>query len=229
MYKKFLLIAMFLLSIMLCACTQAQPNPGTRFDARGPNEDTQESHNSGGETGAESEVKDSMETDYYGLGTVVYEVASVDLAESWDAASISVEDIINARELGTGDRIVLVSINVSNIDVSPDVTLAKEALINCFRAVTKKELDEDNSYKGANGAPGPASAGIEASYFNNAYREDGVLSDNRYFQYELPKPGESVELVLGWIIAFEDMPAFLNNEFFLQHSVSGECLLLKSD
>lgn len=230
--KPLVVIALLALTWTLGACGQAQPNAGTRYDSRGPSQiqpgnDINSESDGGSEKQSELEAGRILETNFSGLGTVTYQVTSVELVESWEAVGISADKLTNERELRTGDRIMLVYLTVKNADVPSDAILAQEASINCFHTVTREQLEEESSTS-ADGLPGPMGpAGIEPSYFDNAFYENGAPSDKRYFQYELPTAGESIEVVVGWVIPAKEILALENNEMYLQHIVSGELLLIQ--
>jgi len=183
---------------MLGACGQAQPNEGTR-DANN------------GSVSAEPEklqdMYDIWKTNYFGKGTVTYQINSLELKNNWEEAGISEGELGDDYQLKAGDKVLLISIAVNNIDVPADEHHAQEAYIN-FKLISSASNEKEHYLS-------------EPSYFNKAFRdEEGNLSEKRYYQYTLLAPGESVDVVLGWVIRSEDIDRLEGNKLYLSEGLS---------
>lgn len=212
----------------LCACQSAQPNEGTRSINVGGGAIAQlrESAPSPGDLdnavptppSFNSVVEgNALETDFFGEGTVTYRINSSALHSDWDSAGLREEELAYMKELGADDKVLLVSIAVENVSVSADSPRAAAALINCFQISLQDSLGDDN-------------IDIAASYFDNPFKsEEGTISEKQYFQYSLPSPGESVEVVLGWAIPARYASELGAGETYLTHTLSRDSLMLNYD
>lgn len=247
--KRFVLIAIFplILFIMITACTHntndtnveeasedvlniiensTLPNTGTEdIDTSSGINDYVPSNNN--ETSADNSEVDSLIISFYGLGSVEYSFSNIRVEDNWVIANIPSDRLATDRTLTHSDKILLASISVRNIDVQSDEELAKEALINRFH-ITTEQLIYEHSNITSNGEPGPAGAiSVEPVYFDNAYTENGILSLEKYFQYELPSIGSSVDYIIGWVITEEMASALTSNQLYVQDNTSGEYLLIR--
>lgn len=204
MTKKLpLLLTAIALIGMLSACGQAQPNEGT-LDI---NEGTADAVDKPDRQKLQ-DMYDIIETDFFGEGTVTYQVNSLELKNSWEEAGISEDELCNDYHLKAGDKVLLISIAVNNIDVPLDNDYAQENLISICLESSSAQNEKDYYFS-------------EPSYFDKAFRdEDGNLSEKRYYQYTLPAPGESVDVVLGWVIFSEDIDRLEANELYLSEGLS---------
>jgi hypothetical protein len=159
----------------------------------------------------------TLETDFFGEGTVTYRVNSSWLHSGWDDIGLNEEDRAYVKSTDAGDKVLLVSITAENVNVSVNSPRAKEALANCFQISLKKTLEHGD-------------IDIAATYFDNPFREeDGSISEKQYFRYSLPGLAESVDLLLGWVIPARYADELATEEIYLTHTLSGNSLILEFD
>lgn len=226
------IIVVFLCMVMFGACNQVQPNEGARIAlAESKEQSILPSTNEIDAEGKENRtdhveptptvqlniptVQDSTFTASLGFGEVEYTINSLSTYDSWDDAGISEEMLAYQKQLGIGDKILLASITVENISVPSDNQFARDAAINCFNLMSAKELKSDHP------------VGTVPIYFDNPYYENGVISETRYFQYELPSMGNSTNVVLGWILYSDEVESAEEEGVFLLYTISGKIISLE--
>lgn len=206
--KILILIFIFTaLASTLCACAQSQINVD-RF----PSSENAESLDLSGSDADRNDESDNalgkyVETDkvfeqddFFGYGHVNFYVNDIKLADNMNDAGID-EAIYQLSGYSTYDYYIAVSLTIENIDVpvdgnAVDIEYVKFPLINHFRLHTQSE-DENRVYN--------------VKYFDLG----GVANpdEKRYFQYELPKLGETMDVTIAFGMSREDVSAIkANNE-----------------
>lgn len=181
------------LILALCSCAQSQVNS----DRLTGSEKSENSNLSNSE-----EVVDENDTilgkyvdadrvfkqdDFFGYGHVNFYVNDIKLADNMSDAGID-EAIYQLSGSPSYDYYITVSLTIENVDVpvddgTIDDEFVKSPLINSFRLHRQAKNDND-------------SRDYELAYFNRG----GVASSDtkRYFQYQLPNIGETLDAVIGF-------------------------------
>ena len=125
--------------------------------------------------------------DFFGYGHVNFYVNDIKLADNMSDAGID-EAIYQLSGSPSYDYYITVSLTIENVDVpvddgTIDDEFVKSPLINSFRLHRQAKNDND-------------SRDYELAYFNRG----GVASSDtkRYFQYQLPNIGETLDAVIGF-------------------------------
>lgn len=185
-----------IISIMLCAafalilcsaCGQTEVNSERLPDRNNP-EDGPQTLDDFESVGADCTFHD----DFSGFGQVNYYINEIKMADSLAEARIA-EDDYNKSGNDTYDHYITVSMTVENVDIAPaDEAGAEEiqnsSLINVFDMCIKDDAEEMH---------------VEPAYFDLG----GIASQevNRYFEYELPKAGETLDVVLAYGFSDKDI------------------------
>jgi len=220
--KKILTIILLLtiLSGMLSACGQVQPNEGTRGTVYIDNEGDHTFHSIGAQIPQNTyndiidcqeygiEGTNVLKTDYYDGGTVSYQVLSLTFFDNWQDAGIS-EDSLILNPYKDGDMIFCIQIRLSNIDVPANYNQGEEGLKNCFRLYCDVQNDAEISDYGP-------------TYINYIVEESYRPPDlQRYsFQHEFPAEGESIDIVFYWVLIKEWISPFMADDIYLLHTFS---------
>lgn len=190
---KMLILICAALMFALCSCAQSQVNS----DRLTGSEKSENSNLSNSE-----EVVDENDTilgkyvdadrvfkqdDFFGYGHVNFYVNDIKLADNMSDAGID-EAIYQLSGSPSYDYYITVSLTIENVDVpvddgTIDDEFVKFPLINNFRLHRQAKNDND-------------SRDYELAYFNRG----GVANSDtkRYFQYQLPNIGETLDAVIGF-------------------------------
>ncbi len=185
-----------IISIMLCAalalilcsaCGQTEVNSDRLSDRNNP-EDGPQTLDDFENVGADGKFHD----DFPGYGQVNYYINEIKKADSLAEAGIT-EDDYNKSGKRTYDHYITVSMTVENVDIAPaDEEGAEEiqnsSLINVFSMYIKDSAEEIL---------------IEPVYFNLGAVQNSDAK--RYFEYELPKAGETLDVVLAFGLSDTDI------------------------
>ncbi len=185
-----------IISIMLCAalalilcsaCGQTEVNSDRLSDRNNP-EDGPQTLDDFENVGADGKFHD----DFSGYGQVNYYINEIKKADSLAEAGIT-EDDYNKSGKRTYDHYITVSMTVENVDIAPaDEEGAEEiqnsSLINVFSMYIKDSAEE---------------IPIEPVYFNLGAVQNSDAK--RYFEYELPKAGETLDVVLAFGLSDTDI------------------------
>ena len=186
-----------IISVMLCvafalilcsACSQAEVNSDRIADNNGSNpEDGPQTLDDFENVGTDGTFHE--ETSY---GQINYYINEIKMSDSLAEAGIA-EDDYNKSGNDTYDHYLTVSITVENVDIAPaDESEAEEiqnsSLINVFNMYIKGDAEE---------------IPVEPVYFNLG----GIANQeaNRYFEYELPKVGETLDVVVAFGFSDKDI------------------------
>ena len=211
-----LILACISLILTLCACSQSRVN-GERL----PNNDNMENIGSSNQEEEEEEDYGSDYTwgkyneaekafqidDYYGAGHINFYVNDVKMADNMEGAGIdSAKYQLSGHR--TYDYYVAVSLTIENVDVAVDdgATADYSDHVKYPYISFRLRVDDD------------ADVEIEPDYFD----QGGVANPDskRYFQYELPGIGETLDVVIAFGIDKELLdlretkdPLFLRLEY----------------
>ena len=186
-----------IISVMLCvafalilcsACSQAEVNDDHLADNNYSNpEDGPQTLDDFENVGTDGTFHD--ETSF---GHMNYYINEIKMSDSLAEAGIAEDDYSKSGK-DTFDHYLTVSITVENVDIAPaDESEAEEiqntALINIFDMCIKDDAEERY---------------VEPAYFDLG----GIASQevNRYFEYELPKAGETLDVVVAYGFSDEDI------------------------
>lgn len=203
---KMLILVCVALMFTLCACAQSQVN-GDRLTG------SESSGNSDMSTSDEDTVDESdtilgkyvdadkvfEQDDFFGYGHVNFYVNDIKQADNMSDAGID-EAIYQLSGSPSYDYYITVSLTIENVDVSVDDESIDESfktpLINSFRLHRQAKNDND-------------SRDYELAYFDlgGAANSDA----KRYFQYQLPNPGETLDVVIGFGLKDYDLSDIKNN------------------
>lgn len=176
-------------ALILCsACEQTEVNNDRLPDDRYNPEDGPLTLDDFESVGADGIFRN----DFYGYGHVNYYINEVKMADSLAEAGIAEADY-NKSGNDTCDYYITVSITIENVDIAPAEEgdaeeIQNSSLINVFYMYIKDDAEEKP---------------IEPVYFNLG----GVQSsdEKRYYEYELPKAGETLDVVLAFGFSDEDI------------------------
>lgn len=168
-------------ALILCsACGQTEVNSDRLSDRSNP-EDGPLTLDDFESVGADGTFHD----DFFGFGQVNYYINEIKMADSLADAGIAEADY-NKSGNDTCDHYITVSMTVENVNIAPaDESEAEEiqnsSLINVFSMYIKGDAEE---------------IPVDPVYFNLG----GVQNqdEKRYFEYELPKEGETLDVVLAF-------------------------------
>lgn len=216
MKKHYIILVMTsaLLAVMT-ACAPMQPNPGTVQNGEGPATETsvssEETSPQEKENGSQplssvvtQETSSVLQTEYRG-GFVNYQVESISLEDSYEAAGVDMTQVVDQQELREGEKFLTITFSLENESLDP-ATLEGDYLVNNFFLVTQKTVD----------------AHQEGAVFNSPiYFDQAVDDEKRYFALELPSMGEGTEITLGWVLSTTDLQALENNQLNLVYTTMG--------
>ena len=202
---KMLIFVCISLAFTLCACAQSQVN-GDRLPGNGNTETTDPSgedgtyDESGYTMGEYVETEKVFETDSFdgsGAGHVNFYVNDVKMADNMEGAGID-----NAKYQLSGSRAydyyVAISLTIENVDVPVDV-IDSEFVRFPFISHFRMHIGDDMA--------------IEPAYFD----QGGVADPDpkRYFQYELPGIGETLDVVIAYGLTDKgkNKPLFLSYDY----------------
>lgn len=196
-----LILVCISLILTLCACSQSRVN-GERL----PNNDNMENIGSSDQEedygsdytwGKYNEAEKAFQIDdYYGAGHINFYVNDVKTADSMEGAGI---DSVKYQLSGsrTYDYYVAVSLTIENVDVpvnddAMDSESLKFPFINGFRMHIGDDIEAELDYFDQGGVANP--------------------DPKRYFQYELPSMGETLDVVIAFGLTDheKDEPLFLS-------------------
>lgn len=201
-----LILICIVLILTLCSCAQSQVN-GDRLTG---NENSGNSNLSN----SEEDTVDKNDTilgkyvdadkvfeqdDFFGYGHVNFYVNDIKQADNMSDAGID-EAIYQLSGSPSYDYYITVSLTIENVDVPVDDESIDESfktpLINSFRLHRQVKNDND-------------SRDYELAYFDLG----GVANSDakRYFQYQLPNPGETLDVVIGFGLKDYDLSDIKNN------------------
>lgn len=205
--KILILIFVFTaLMFTLCACAQSQIN----ID-RLPNSENSENPDLSASDGDNNDESDStlgkyVETDkvfeqdnFFGYGHVNFYVNDIKLSDNMNDAGID-EAIYQLSGSPSYDYYITVSLTIENVDVPVDDESIDESfkapLINSFRLHRQAKNDND-------------SRDYDLAYFDlgGAANSDA----KRYFQYQLPNPGKTLDVVIGFGLLDYDLSDIKSN------------------
>lgn len=205
--KILILIFIFTaLTFTLCACAQSQVNGDRLTGSESPG--NSDMSTSGEDTVDESDTilgkyvnadKVFEQDDFFGYGHVNFYVNDIKQADNMSDAGID-EAIYQLSGSPSYDYYITVSLTIENVDVPVDDESIDESfktpLINGFRLHRQVKNDND-------------SRDYELAYFDLG----GVANSDakRYFQYQLPNPGETLDVVIGFGLKDYDLSDIKNN------------------
>ena len=197
--QYFVLVMASALLAVMGACAPMQPNPDTVQNGEGPAIETSVSSEEASpqekENGSQplssvvtQETYSVLQTEYHG-GTVSYQVESVSLEESYEAAGVNAAQVVGQQELREGEAFLTITFSLENESLDPAI-LEGDYLVNNFFLVTQETVD----------------AHQEGAVFNSPiYFDQAVDDEKRYFALELPAIGESTKITLGWALPATDL------------------------
>ena len=200
-----LILVCISLILTLCACSQPRVN-GERLPNNdnmeniGSSDQEEEDYGSDYTLGKYNEAEKAFQIDdYYGAGRINFYVNDVKTADSMEGAGI---DSVKYQLSGsrTYDYYVAVSLTIENVDVPVnDDAMGSESVKFSF-------INEFCMYIGSDIA-------IEPAYFD----QGGVANPDpkRYFQYELPSMGETLDVVIAFGMTDHEKnePLFLSYDY----------------
>ena len=205
--KILILIFIFTaLTFTLCVCAQSQVNGDRLTGSESPG--NSDMSTSGEDTVDESDTilgkyvdadKVFEQDDFFGYGHVNFYVNDIKQADNMSDAGID-EAIYQLSGSPSYDYYITVSLTIENVDVPVDDESIDESfktpLINSFRLHRQVKNDND-------------SRDYELAYFDLG----GVANSDakRYFQYQLPNPGETLDVVIGFGLKDYDLSDIKNN------------------
>ena len=213
--QYFVLVMASALLAVMGACAPMQPNPDTVQNGEGPAIETSVSSEEASpqekENGSQplssvvtQETYSVLQTEYHG-GTVSYQVESVSLEESYEAAGVNAAQVVGQQELREGEAFLTITFSLENESLDPAI-LEGDYLVNNFFLVTQETVD----------------AHQEGAVFNSPiYFDQAVDDEKRYFALELTAIGESTEITLGWVLSTTDLQALENNRLNLVYTTMG--------
>ena len=213
--QYFVLVMASALLAVMGACARMQPNPDTVQNGEGPAIETSVSSEEASpqekENGSQplssvvtQETYSVLQTEYHG-GTVSYQVESVSLEESYEAAGVNAAQVVGQQELREGEAFLTITFSLENESLDPAI-LEGDYLVNNFFLVTQETVD----------------AHQEGAVFNSPiYFDQAVDDEKRYFALELPAIGESTKITLGWALSATDLQALESNQLNLVYSTMG--------
>ena len=213
--QYFVLVMASALLAVMGACARMQPNPDTVQNGEGPAIETSVSSEEASpqekENGSQplssvvtQETYSVLQTEYHG-GTVSYQVESVSLEESYEAAGVNAAQVVGQQELREGEAFLTITFSLENESLDPAI-LEGDYLVNNFFLVTQETVD----------------AHQEGAVFNSPiYFDQAVDDEKRYFALELPAIGESTKITLGWALPATDLQALESNQLNLVYSTMG--------
>lgn len=213
--KYFMLVMASALLAVMTACAPMQPNPDTVQNGEGPATETSVSNEEAPPQEKENdsqplssvvtqETSSVLQTEYRG-GIVNYQVESISLEESYEAAGVNAAQVVGKQELREGEAFLTITFSLENESLDP-ATLDGDYLVNNFFLVTQETVD----------------AHQEGAMFNSPiYFDQAVDDEKRYFALELPAIGESTKITLGWALSATDLQALESNQLNLVYSTMG--------
>lgn len=214
-YRNMIPLLAGVLLTVLSACAPMQPNPDTVQNGEGPAPETSVSSDTARpqeeadssqtlSTAAPQEESLGLQTEYRG-GIVNYQVESVSIEDSYEAAGVDVTQVVGQQELGEGEKFLTITFSLENESLDP-ATLEGDYLVNNFYLVTQETVD----------------ARQEGAVFNSPiYFDQAVEDEKRYFALELPAVGEGTEITLGWALSTTDLQALENSQLNLVYTTMG--------
>ncbi len=186
-------------AISLCACAPMQPNSSVV-----PNEEGPAPASSTANQAVEEDSGTVLKTDFGG-GIVAYQIQSIELADSYEAAGIDPSKIAGQQKLQEGEKFLTITFSLENESMDP-ASLGGDYLVNNFYLATQETVD----------------AHRDGPMFNSAiYFDKAINDDRRYFTLELPPIGQSTEITLGWALPSSDLQALEGNQLNLVYSTMG--------
>ena len=213
--QYFVLVMASALLAVMGACAPMQPNPDTVQNGEDPaietsvsSEEASPQEKENGSQPLSSVVTQKtysvLQTEYHG-GTVSYQVESVSLEESYEAAGVNAAQVVGQQELREGEAFLTITFSLENESLDPAI-LEGDYLVNNFFLVTQETVD----------------AHQEGAVFNSPiYFDQAVDDEKRYFALELPAIGESTKITLGWALPATDLQALESNQLNLVYSTMG--------
>lgn len=201
-----LILICIVLILTLCSCAQSQVNGDRLTGSESPG--NSDMSTSGEDTVDESDTilgkyvdadKVFEQDDFFGYGHVNFYVNDIKQADNMSDAGID-EAIYQLSGSPSYDYYITVSLTIENVDVPVDDESIDESfktpLINSFRLHRQVKNDND-------------SRDYELAYFDLG----GVANSDakRYFQYQLPNPGETLDVVIGFGLKDYDLSDIKNN------------------
>lgn len=213
--QYFVLVMASVLLAVMGACAPMQPNPDTVQNGEGPAIETSVSSEEASpqekENGSQplssvvtQETSSVLRTEYRG-GIVSYQVESISLEESYEAAGVNSAQIVGQQELREGEAFLTITFLLENESLDPAI-LDGDYLVNNFFLVTQETVD----------------AHQEGAVFNSPiYFDQAVDDEKRYFALEIPTIGESTNITLGWALSATDLQALESNQLNLVYTTMG--------
>ena len=213
--QYFVLVMASALLAVMGACAPMQPNPDTVQNGEGPAIETSVSSEEASpqekENGSQplssvvtQETYSVLQTEYHG-GIVSYQVESISLEESYEAAGVNSAQIVGQQELREGEAFLTITFSLENESLDPAI-LEGDYLVNNFFLVTQETVD----------------AHQEGAVFNSPiYFDQAVDDEKRYFALEVPTIGESTNITLGWALSATDLQALESNQLNLVYTTMG--------
>lgn len=213
--QYFVLVMASALLAVMGACAPMQPNPDTVQNGEGPAIETSVSSEEASpqekENGSQplssvvtQETSSVLRTEYRG-GIVSYQVESISLEESYEAAGVNSAQIVGQQELREGEAFLTITFLLENESLDPAI-LDGDYLVNNFFLVTQETVD----------------AHQEGAVFNSPiYFDQAVDDEKRYFALEIPTIGESTNITLGWALSATDLQALESNQLNLVYTTMG--------
>lgn len=129
-----------------------------------------------------------LEIDYLGLGNVSYRIKEV--VATNDLSTVEINETELLRNTSVQDPVYLIiSYELTNIDVPNDSPERNSSLANCFKIYVPAK----------NGTATP-SLSLEPVYFNHAYNDGLQSEEKRYFEYTMPEIGKTMEMTQAWVL-----------------------------
>ena len=199
-----LILACISLILTLCACSQSRvngerlPNNDNMENIGSSNQEEEEDYGSDYTWGKYNEAEKAFQIDdYYGAGHINFYVNDVKMADNMEGAGI---DSAKYQLSGshTYDYYVAISLTIENVDVPVDV-IDSEFVRFPFISHFRMRIGDDIA--------------IEPAYFD----QGGVADPDpkRYFQYELPGIGETLDVVIAYGLTDKgkNKPLFLSYDY----------------